>query len=97
MKPVLDKPLRPDAAKRRIAECLSPGGIVSPSKHACEEMQKDNLGIVDCINVLRGGVVEEPEQVNGTWRYRVRTAQIVVVVAFRSETHLRIVTAWRQR
>jgi hypothetical protein len=93
---VLADPLRPDAAKRRIVECLS-RGVVSPSKHACEEMQNDNLGIVDCINVLRAGVVEEPEQVNGTWRYRVRTAQIVVVVAFRSETHLRIVTAWRQR
>lgn len=32
---------------------------------------------------------------NGSWRYRVRTARMAVIVAFRSETALRVVTAWR--
>lgn len=70
---------------------------MSPSKHACEEMAADGLQLGDCLNVLRAGVVQDPELVNGTWRYRVRTQRIVVVVAFRDEAHIRIVTAWRTR
>ena len=49
----------------------------------------------DCANVLRAGVVEEPEFERGSWRYRVRTQRMYVVVAFRSENELSIVTAWR--
>ena len=44
--------------------------------------------------VSRGGIVEPAEFESGSWRYRVRTARMCVV-AFRSETELRIVTAWR--
>lgn len=58
-------------------------------------MTKDNLTMVDVANVLRGGVVDPAESEKGTWRYRVRTARIAVIVAFRSETELRVVTAWR--
>jgi hypothetical protein len=60
-------------------------------------MEKDGLTMVDCINVLRGGWVEPGERERGSWRYRVRTARICVVVAFRSESKLAIVTAWRER
>ncbi len=52
---------------------------------------------IDVINVLRGGVVAPPELIDGTYRYQVRTNKIVVVIAFASETALRIVTAWRTR
>jgi hypothetical protein len=51
--------------------------------------------MVDVTNVLRGGVVDPAEFENGSWRHRVRTARIAVIVAFRSETELRVVTAWR--
>ena len=51
--------------------------------------------MLDVANVLRGGVVDPGEYENGSWRYRVRTARIAVIVAFRSETELRVVTAWR--
>jgi hypothetical protein len=54
-----------------------------------------HLTMVDVTNVLRGGVVDPAEFENGSWRYRVRTARIAVIVAFRSETELRVVTAWR--
>jgi hypothetical protein len=40
-------------------------------------------------------VVDPAEFENSSWRYRVRTARIAVIVAFRSETELRVVTAWR--
>ena len=56
-------------------------------------MGKDRLTTVDAANVLRGGVVEFSEEVNRTWRYRVRTQQITFVVAFRSERALVVVTA----
>lgn len=58
-------------------------------------MAKDNISTVDATNVLRGGVVEPAEFENGSWRYRVRTNLLCVVVAFRSDKELVVVTAWR--
>ena len=58
-------------------------------------MEKDSLTTVDAANVLRAGVVEFGEEVNRTWRYRVRTQRMTFVVAFRSETAAVVVTAWR--
>ena len=84
----------PPDAKRLIREILVCGEVVS-SRHAADEMAKDDLTLVDCINVLRAGLVEPAEMGRGTWRYRVHTRRISVVVAFRSETRLVVVTAWR--
>jgi hypothetical protein len=58
-------------------------------------MLDDDLTTVDCENVLRGGVVRPGEYEHGNWRYRVETSKITVVVAFRSEQELVVVTAWR--
>jgi hypothetical protein len=91
---VLVEPLSPPDARRLIREILQSGSVVL-SRHAAEEMAKDNLTMVDVTNVLRGGVVDPAEFENGSWRHRVRTARIAVIVAFRSETELRVVTAWR--
>jgi hypothetical protein len=90
------EPFDPSEAKERIRSILDTG-VVVPSGHALEEMEKDDLTLVDCTNVLRGGWVEPAEWERGTWRYRVRTARICVVVAFRSESKLAIVTVWRER
>ena len=90
------EPFTPPYARKPIQQILQTG-TVSFSKHAFDEMAKDQLTTVDCANVLRGGVVEPPELRDGTWRYHVRTTRICVVVAFRSATHLVVVTAWRIR
>jgi hypothetical protein len=90
----LNEPLRPDTARRLIRTILS-SGTVRFSGHALSEMKKDGLTTVDCVNVLRGGVVEPAEFENGSWRYRVRTAKIYVVVAFRSEKAVVVITVWR--
>ena len=87
-------PLKPQRAKRLILEILK-SGVTTASPHALDEMAKDDLSMVDCVNVLRAGVVEVPELERSSWRYRVRTPQIFVVVAFRSMTEIVIVTAWR--
>ncbi len=78
---------------RRILEAE----LLSFSSHALAEMGKDELTTVDCANVLRGGVVEPGEWQSGSWRYRVKTNRICVVIAFRSQTRAVVVTAWRIR
>lgn len=71
---------------------------VSWSTHAVQELSKDNMTMVDADNVLRcGRITKEPELEKGTYRYRVETERMCVVVAFRSRTEMRIVTAWRKR
>ncbi len=92
----LREPLEPGAAKRLIRKIIQLG-TVSFSKHALEEMANDDLTTVDCVNVLRGGVVGPGELEHGSWRYRVSTARMCVVVAFRSEEDLVVVTAWRTK
>ena len=90
------EPFDPPAAKKRIRAILETGDLLA-SGHALDEMAKDDLTMIDCTNVLRGGWVEPAELERGSWRYRVRTSRICVVVAFRSESRLVIVTAWRER
>ncbi len=92
----MDEPLAPEAAKRLIRDILA-SGFFTYSRHARDELLADDLTTVDCENVLRGGVVRPGELEFGTWRYRIETSRITVVIAFRSERQLVIVTAWRNR
>jgi hypothetical protein len=87
-------PYKPARAKQLIRDILA-NGVVSFSKHAMVELKNDKLETTDCVNVLRGGVVEPPELINGTWRYRVVTRLICVVISFPDEDEVRVVTAWR--
>jgi hypothetical protein len=91
------EPLSAGDAKQLIAKILRMPGSVTFSQHAFDELAKDNMTTVDALNVLRGGVVDPPELEKNTWRYRVRTSKMYVVVAFRSDTELRVITAWRVR
>lgn len=93
---MLQEPLSNHAAKKLIAEILKTG-TVSIDGHAYKAMEDDNLTEIDVQNVLRGGWVEFSEYERRSWRYRVRTQRIWVVVAFRSETHLVVVTVWRKQ
>lgn len=90
----MDEPLTAQAAKNLIRKILQ-GSDAVMSNHALKEMEKDKLIVGDVLNVVRGGIVDEPEFENGSWRYRVRTTKIAVVVCFRSETELHVVTCWR--
>lgn len=88
------EPLKPPDAKKLAREIVETG-VVEVSGHAQEEMANDELQTTDCLNLLRAGVFNPPEHINGEWRYRVTTPRICVVIAFTSETRLRVVTAWR--
>ena len=90
----MEEPLSPDQSKKLVRRSLE-AGEVRFSGHSEQEMADDSLETLDCINVLRGGFVEPAEFERGSWRYRVVTRRIAVVVAFRSETVLVVVTAWR--
>ena len=90
------KSLKPPEAKRLAREIVN-NGTVEFSGHALEEMAKDELQTTDCLNLLRAGNYEPAEYVNGEWRYRVGTSRICVVLAFVSDTRLRVVTAWRNK
>jgi hypothetical protein len=102
-------PLRAPEARTYIRRLLDEG-IFVVSDHARREMKKDDLNDSDAINIVRGGVVREPEWENGSWRYRVETPRMCFVVAFDpepetlpdekvdlSEVELVVVTAWRIR
>lgn len=88
------EPLKPPDAKK-LARSIVENGDVEFSGHALREMDKDELHSTDCLNLLRGGVFEPPEFINGEWRYRVTTPRICVVASFTSPTRLRVITAWR--
>jgi hypothetical protein len=87
--------LRAVDAKKLIRAILKEGWVFF-STHAVEEIRKDDLSRRDVENVLRGGVVREPEWENGSWRYQVETSMIRVVIAFRNESTLVVVTAMRR-
>jgi hypothetical protein len=93
----LKEPLSPDAATALI-HTITRTGQVAFSQHAIDEMRADDLTLVDCVNVLRAGAVRQPaDLIHETWRYRIQTNRITVVIAFRSEHELVIVTAWRHK
>ncbi len=94
----MKEPLNRNEARKLIQQICRDGVVVS-SRHAKEELANDDLTTVDAMNVLRAGrILEEAEQqAHGGWTYRVSTDHLVVVVAFESESKLKIVTAWRKK
>ncbi|CAN5678265.1 hypothetical protein BH11MYX1_BH11MYX1_42570 [soil metagenome] len=92
--PILIEPFDPAAAKKTVVTILVTGTL-SFSKHALDEMAKDNMVEVDAKNALRGGACQLVEFVTSSWRYRFETARYAVVVAFRAEDHAIVVTAWK--
>lgn len=92
----MKEPFNRNQAKKLIQViCLE--GTITLSRHAEQELAKDDLTTDEALRALRAGrILEEPEMENGTWRYRVHTTEMVVVVVFKSESKLKIITAWRK-
>lgn len=93
----MDKKDKTQALKllRRVMQ-QNPCNVVF-SKHAEEEMDKDDLSKVDVLNVLLSpsARIEEPEFVRSSWRYRVKTERIVVVIVFSSSNDgVTVITVW---
>ena len=90
-------PLKPQQARELIDAILAAGTVLLSDPHGVEEMEKDDLDMGDALNVLRAGIVRDPEWENGEWRYHVETPRMTFIIAFESETTLMIVTAWRKK
>lgn len=93
----MSEPYHPSKVKTLLIAVLGKGGTLGFSKHAYDEMRKDNMTEVDVRNVLKGGAPQPGEIEKGTWRYRVLTRTMAAVVAFRNETWAVVITAWRLR
>jgi hypothetical protein len=92
----VDEPLIPSEVKRLARECLEAGTFVL-SDHAADRLRERGLDVQDVMNVLRGGVPQPGEFVEGTWRYPILTSRMGVVVAFEGPSEVVIVTAWRNK
>ena len=91
------KKLHRNEARKLILQIVKTG-IVRFSTHGLKEMKLDGLTTNDVANVLAGGkIVEEGEFERGSWRYRVHTHTMCVVVMFPSDQALLVVTAWRKK
>ncbi len=68
------------------------------SGHALREMRKDDLTKADVMGVLRTGRIFEPAEFEGdSWRYRVHSPRVCVVITFDGETVVVVVTAWKKK
>jgi len=71
------------------------------SRHALEELKNDGLTTLDAINILKSPgarIYTEGEFEKGSYRYRLETTNMMVVVAFLElGDGMVIVTAWDKR
>lgn len=93
---MLDEPLDAVRARTLVRRILSSGDVYF-SDHAHDRMSTEPMSTLDVQNVLRGGWVDAQRTTfeEGTWRYRVTTHDMFVVVAFDSESEMSIVTTRR--
>lgn len=89
-------------ARKQIQKIIAafPNGIIF-SGHSLIELKKDNLTTIDAWNVLNSAdskIYDDGEFSNGSYRYRVETSNIVIVVTFSTDGKgMIIVTAWDKR
>lgn len=86
-------------ARKLLSEILNKTGSnkISFIRHCREELENDHLTTVDVLNVLKAGSIRnDPEFENGTYRYRVETERMLVVISFIAPDFIRCVTAWRK-
>lgn len=93
----MNEPLNPNDA-RDLARAIWASGSVRFSRHARQRMADRNVSEQDIGNTILGGHCKPGKGIGfegGSWRYTLETARIAVVVAFRSETEMVIVSCWR--
>lgn len=94
----MDEGLHIDAAKaRRLLRQIVESGVLHYSIHTRDQMIARRITVQDVENTLRAGLVEPSEFEHGSWRHRVKTNTICVVVTLPSEQEAVVVTTWRIR
>ncbi len=71
------------------------------SNHSIIELRNDGLTSVDALNVLKSTdskIYQEGEWINGSYRYRLETKNLVIVIGFWDDgSGINIITAWDKR
>lgn len=95
----MDEPLEGEpvssARVRALCQSIIKLGSVSFGPHARKRMGERGISETTVKNVLRAGFADEGELEHGTYRYPVKTPEYCVIVAFRSEHSLVVVSVWR--
>lgn len=89
------EPFQQLEAERRIKDIARNGTVSYDQKHARRRLDERNMSMTDTGNVLLSGWVSEVLWERNSYRYTIETPKMAVVVAFRSETEILVVTAWR--
>jgi hypothetical protein len=93
---MLNEPLKADDAKKEILRRLKVGTVYT-SPHFRRAAAAEGLLPLAAVEFLFAGFVEMVEFEGGNWCYRVRNGRVVVVVAFRGENQLDLVTFIKKR
>lgn len=86
-------------ARKLLSEILNKSGTdnVLSSKHCKEELRKDSMTMLDVFNILHGGqIYHDAEWIHESWRYRVETKKMLVVITFKKPDIVYCITAWRK-
>jgi len=94
--PEMSEPLQKEQVDGLVKRVMF-SGSVGFIRHARDEMRNDDLGEIDIRNALKNGSCFDFRLKDETWRYRIRTQEITVIVSFRTESQLTVVTAWKGR
>lgn len=89
----MDEPLSNHDARRLIREILATGAVRF-TRHATERMAERKISEVDVMHALKGAVTG-CDLMEGSWRYHVQGRGVVVIVLFRGNTVVVVVTTWR--
>lgn len=93
---MLNEPLKADDAKKEILRRLKNGTLYT-SPHFRRSAAAEGLLPLAAVEFLFAGFVEMVEFEGGNWCYRVRNGHVIVVVAFRGENQLDLVTFIKKR
>lgn len=94
------KHLNKNEARKLLIKMMANDCKILFTDHAIKELKNDDLDRVDAINILSSSaskIVDEPEQKNGNWRYRVITEKICVVIEFKSVNGILVITVFRMK
>ena len=89
-------------ARKRVSDIVEnhPIGVFF-TDHALKEAQKDRLTTIDLWNVLKSPdsqIYDEGEEKQGTYRYRLETKFIMLIISFSSSgKELFVITVWDKR
>ena len=99
----LEHPLDYQKARQLIRRIVrgDPGSVI-PSKHVRERFEDRNMNMSDCLNILRGGQVDDHEEKTNRqtgrvqYGYRVWIPGMLAVVAFVPGNRLVLITCMRK-